>query len=441
MTAKASTLAGRPALDALAARPISIVTEPPGPRAREMISRALPHLSPSLIHCYPLMVKRASGCMVEDVDDNVYLDAEAGVATASTGHCHPAVADAIAAQAEVLIHICGTDFHYPGYGAMCERLGAIVQRIGPNSHHWQTFLTNSGTEAVEAAIKLARHHTGRPGLIAFKGGFHGRTLGSLSLTASKSKYRRRFGPLLPGVYHATYGDADSVEALFATVTAADDIAAIVVEPVLGEGGYVVPPSEFLRKLRAIADRHGIMLVFDEVQSGMGRTGKMFAAEHTGVVPDIVLAAKGIASGMPLGAMIAKKEIMTWPAGSHGSTIAGNPVAIAAGLATLDLMDSELCANSAHVGAALKAALQQKLARETIVTEIRGVGLMIGVELATPELAGAVAQLCFKRGLILLECGKKSIRFSPPLIITEAQATVAADVFAGACHDARAGAPA
>jgi len=441
MTAKVSTVAGRPALDALAARPISIVTEPPGPRAREMISRALPHLSPSLIHCYPLMVKRASGCMVEDVDDNVYLDAEAGVATASTGHCHPAVADAIAAQAEVLIHICGTDFHYPGYGAMCERLGAIVQRIGPNSHHWQTFLTNSGTEAVEAAIKLARHHTGRPGLIAFKGGFHGRTLGSLSLTASKSKYRRRFGPLLPGVYHATYGDADSVEALFATVTAADDIAAIVVEPVLGEGGYVVPPSEFLRKLRAIADRHGIMLVFDEVQSGMGRTGKMFAAEHTGVVPDIVLAAKGIASGMPLGAMIAKKEIMTWPAGSHGSTIAGNPVAIAAGLATLDLMESELCANSAHVGAALKAALQQKLARETIVTEIRGVGLMIGVELATPELAGAVAQLCFKRGLILLECGKKSIRFSPPLIITEAQATIAADVFAGACHDARAGAPA
>ena len=441
MTAKASTLAGRPALDALAARPISIVTEPPGPRAREMISRALPHLSPSLIHCYPLMVKRASGCMVEDVDDNVYLDAEAGVATASTGHCHPAVADAIAAQAEVLIHICGTDFHYPGYGAICERLGAIVQRIGPNSHHWQTFLTNSGTEAVEAAIKLARHHTGRPGLIAFKGGFHGRTLGSLSLTASKSKYRRRFGPLLPGVYHATYGDADSVEALFATVTAADDIAAIVVEPVLGEGGYVVPPPEFLLKLRAIADRHGVMLVFDEVQSGMGRTGKMFAAEHTGVVPDIVLAAKGIASGMPLGAMIAKKEIMTWPTGSHGSTIAGNPVAIAAGLATLDLMESELCTNSAQVGAALKTALQQKLARETIVTEIRGVGLMIGVELATPELAGAVAQLCFKRGLILLECGKKSIRFSPPLIITEAQATIAADVFAGACHDARAGAPA
>ena len=445
MTAQPSTSAtgatgvaptGRGALDALAARPISIVTEPPGPRAREMIARALPHMSPSLIHCYPLMVRRASGCMVEDFDDNVYLDAEAGVATASTGHCHPAVAEAIAAQAEVLIHICGTDFHYPGYGAICEKLGALVQRIGPNGHHWQTFLTNSGTEAVEAAIKLARHHTGRPGLIAFKGGFHGRTLGSLSLTASKSKYRRRFGPLLPGVHHATYGDAASVEELFTTVTAGDDVAAIFVEPVLGEGGYVVPPPDFLPRLRAIADRHGALLVFDEVQSGMGRTGKMFAAEHTGVVPDIVLAAKGIASGMPLGAMIARKDVMTWPAGSHGSTIAGNPVAIAAGLATIDLLEKELVANSARVGASLKATLAEKLARETIVTEIRGVGLMIGVELATPELAGAVAQLCFKRGLLLLECGKKAIRFSPPLIINDAQAGVAAEVFAAACRDAR-----
>ena len=430
------TAPAKSSLADLATQPISIVTDPPGPRAREMISRALPHLSPSLIHCYPLIVQRASGCMVEDVDGNVYLDAEAGVATASTGHCHPAVADAIAAQAQVLIHICGTDFHYPGYGAICERLGALAQRIGPNSHHWQTFLTNSGTEAVEAAIKLARHHTGRPGLIAFKGGFHGRTLGSLSLTASKSKYRRRFGPLLPGVHHATYGDAASVEELFTTVTAGDDVAAIVVEPVLGEGGYIVPPPDFLRRLREIADRHGAMLVFDEVQSGMGRTGKMFAAEHTGVVPDIVLLAKGIASGMPLGAMMAKKEIMTWPAGSHGSTIAGNPVAIAAGLATIDLLDRELVANAARVGGVLKAALGKRLAGEPAVTEVRGVGLMIGVELATPELAGAVAQLCFRRGLLLLECGKKTIRFSPPLLITEAQANVAAELFAAACADVR-----
>ena len=431
------TAPAKSSLADLAAQPISIVTDPPGPRAREMIARALPHLSPSLIHCYPLMVKRASGCMVEDVDGNVYFDAEAGVATASTGHCHPAVAQAIAAQAEVLIHICGTDFHYPGYGDICEWLGALAQRIGPNSHHWQTFLTNSGTEAVEASIKLARHHTGRPGLIAFRGGFHGRTLGSLSLTASKSKYRRRFGPLLPGVFHAKYGDADSVEELFGTVASADDVAAIVVEPVLGEGGYIVPPADFLPRLREIADRHGILLVFDEVQSGMGRTGKMFAAEHTGVVPDVVLVAKGIASGMPLGAMIARKQIMTWPAGSHGSTIAGNPVAIAAGLATISLLENELAANAARVGDLLKAALADRLRGSPAITEVRGVGLMIGVELATPELAHAIADLCFRRGLLVLECGSKTIRFSPPLIIDDAQARTIAALFAAVCKEASA----
>jgi 4-aminobutyrate aminotransferase len=433
MTAEAPI---RLALQALAAQPITVVTEPPGPRAREMIALALPHLSPSLIHCYPLMVRRASGCMVEDVDGNVYFDAEAGVATASTGHCHPAVAEAIATQAQILIHICGTDFHYPGYGAICEKLGQLAQHIGPNTHHWQTFLTNSGTEAVEASIKLARNHTRRPNVIAFRGGFHGRTLGALSLTASKSKYRRHFGPLLPGVYHATYGDADSVEALFSTVTAPDDVAAIVVEPVLGEGGYVVPPPDFLPRLRAIADRHGILLVFDEVQSGMGRTGKMFAAEHTGVVPDILLVAKGIASGMPLGAMMARREIMTWPAGSHGSTIAGNPVAIAAGLATIELLEESLVANAARVGATLKNLLADKLRGRSEVTDVRGVGLMIGVELDTHERSEAVAQLCFRRGLLVLECGKKAIRLSPPLIINEAQARAAVDVFAAAIADAK-----
>jgi 4-aminobutyrate aminotransferase len=429
----------RAALDALAAQPITLVTPPPGPKAKEMIARALPHLSPSLIHCYPLMVKRASGCMVEDVDGNVYLDVEAGVATASTGHCHPAVAAAVAAQAEVLIHICGTDFHYPGYGAICERLGVLAQRIGPNAHHWQTFLTNSGTEAVEASLKLARQHTQRTGVVAFRGGFHGRTMGSLSLTASKAKYRRGFGPFLPGVFHATYGDLDSVVELFSTVAPAEDVAAIVVEPVLGEGGYIVPPADFLPGLRALCDLHGIMLVFDEVQSGMGRTGKMFAAEHTGVVPDILLVAKGIASGMPLGALMAPREIMTWPAGSHGSTIAGNPVAIAAGLATIDLLEGGLLANSARVGQRLQKMLRDKLAGVPSVTEVRGVGLMIGVELESHELAEAVAQLCFRRGLLVLECGKKAIRFSPPLILTEAQAAVTADVFAKAVADARAAA--
>jgi 4-aminobutyrate aminotransferase len=429
----------RAALDALAAQPITLVTPPPGPKAKEMIARALPHLSPSLIHCYPLMVKRASGCMVEDVDGNVYLDVEAGVATASTGHCHPAVAAAVAAQAEVLIHICGTDFHYPGYGAICERLGVLAQRIGPNAHHWQTFLTNSGTEAVEASLKLARQHTQRTGVVAFRGGFHGRTMGSLSLTASKAKYRRGFGPFLPGVFHATYGDLDSVVELFSTVAPAEDVAAIVVEPVLGEGGYIVPPADFLPGLRALCDLHGIMLVFDEVQSGMGRTGKMFAAEHTGVVPDILLVAKGIASGMPLGALMAPREIMTWPAGSHGSTIAGNPVAIAAGLATLDLLEGGLLVNSARVGVRLQKMLSDKLAGVPGVIEVRGVGLMIGVELESHDLSEAVAQLCFRRGLLVLECGKKAIRFSPPLILTEAQAAVTADVFAKAVADARAAA--
>ncbi len=431
----ASAAAAKLALQALAAQPITIVTAPPGPRAKEMIARAVPHMSPSLIHCYPLMVRRASGCMVEDVDGNVYLDAEAGVATASTGHCHPAVSAAIAEQAEVLIHICGTDFHYPGYGAICEKLGQLARGIGPNSHHWQTFLTNSGTEAVEAGLKLARNHTKRPGIIAFRGGFHGRTLGSLSLTASKSKYRKGFGPLLANVYHAEYGSADSVEELFATVTAPEDVAAIVVEPVLGEGGYIVPPPDFLPRLRALCDAHGILLVFDEVQTGMGRTGKMFAAEHSGVVPDILLLAKGIASGMPLGAMMAPRERMTWPAGSHGSTIAGNPVSIAAGMATIKLLEGGLVENSARVGDSLKGYLKSALAGNERVTDVRGVGLMIGVEFTTPELSDAIATLCFERGLLVLECGKKAIRLSPPLIITEEQARVTADVFARACGDA------
>jgi 4-aminobutyrate aminotransferase len=427
------------ALQALAAQPITLVTPPPGPLARAMIAGERPFLSPSLVDCYPLAVKRASGCMVEDLDGNVYLDCEAGVATASTGHCHPAVSAAIAQQAQVLIHICGTDFHYPGYGALCERLADLAARAFAHPH-WQTFLTNSGTEGVEAAIKLVRYHSQRSQLIAFRGGFHGRSLGSLSLTASKAKYRKGFGPLLPGVHHATYGDASSIEReLFAHTVAPEDVAAIVVEPVQGEGGYVVPPADFLPRLRALCDAHGILLVFDEVQTGMGRTGRMFAAEHFGVVPDVMVLAKGIASGMPLGAMMAKQALMTWPAGSHGSTIGGNPVSIAAALATIDLLEGGLVDNAARVGAFLKDRLTQALAGNRAVQEVRGLGLMIGVELRTPELADVVAQLCFQRGLLVLECGKKAIRFAPPLILTEAQATAAVEVFARACADAAAGA--
>jgi 4-aminobutyrate aminotransferase len=423
----------------LASRPVSIVTELPGPRARAMIAEAKEVVSPSLIFVYPLMVARASGCMVEDVDGNVFLDCQAGVATASTGHCHPRVTAAIQEQAERLIHICGTDFHYPEYGALCEKLAGFAARLEAgagvkSSEGWQTFLTNSGTEGVEAAIKISRYHTKRSHLIAFRSGFHGRSLGSLSLTASKTKYRKHFGPLMSGVHHATYGDLASIERdLFARVVSPEEVAAIFVEPVLGEGGYLVPPAAFLSGLRKLCDKHGILLVFDEVQSGMGRTGKIFAAEHFGVVPDVIVLAKGLASGMPLGAMMAKRRLMTWPSGSHGSTCGGNPVCIAAALATIELLESELLANSETVGGHLKKALEAKLRGISIVEEVRGVGLMIGVELRTPEQADAVAQRCYERGLLVLGCGEKAIRLSPPLNISDAQATTAAELFSDACR--------
>jgi 4-aminobutyrate aminotransferase len=424
----------------LAHRTVSIVTELPGPRAREMIARTRDVLSPSLIHVYPLMVARAAGCMVEDVDGNVLLDCQAGVATAATGHCHPQVVAAIQEQAERLIHICGTDFHYPGYGALCAKLAELAGRLDDAAgvpatarDGWQSFLTNSGTEGVEAAIKIARHHTKRAHLIAFRRGFHGRSLGSLSLTASKSKYRKHFGPLLAGVHHAEYGDPGSIEReLFPRTVSPEEVAAIFVEPVLGEGGYLPPSRDFLLSLRRLCDSHGILLVFDEVQSGMGRTGKMFAAEHFGVAPDVMVLAKGLSSGMPLGAMMARRRFMTWPAGSHGSTCGGNPVCIAAALATIDLLEHGLVASSETVGAHLKLALETRLRGLPVVESVRGLGLMIGVELCTAEKAAAVARACYQRGLLVLECGEKAIRFSPPLVITEAQATLAAEIFSAAC---------
>ena len=416
----------------LATHPVLLKTALPGPLALAEIARQKPHMSPSLIHCYPLMVKRASGCMVEDVDGNVLLDVQAGVATCSTGHCHPKVAEAVKKQVDTLIHICGTDFFYPGYGELCERLAKLAPH---NDAGWQTFLTNSGTEAVEAAIKLSRYHTGRSQLIAFRGGFHGRSLGSLSLTASKPKYRKGFGPLTPGTHHVDYGDWQSIEQrLFTTTVPAQEVAAIVVEPIQGEGGYLVPPASFLQNLRRICDENGILLVFDEVQSGMGRTGKMFASEHFGVRPDIILLAKGISSGMPLGAMMARKEIMTWGGGSHGSTCGGNPVCIAAALATLDLLEGGLLQNSAVVGDAFKQMLSETLTGQPGIHEVRGVGLMIGVEFTSADIADAVANLCYERGLLVLECGTKAIRMSPPLIITREQAIVAHGIFTQACKD-------
>jgi 4-aminobutyrate aminotransferase len=416
----------------LANHPIHLVTPLPGPLAQAEIARQKPHMSPSLIHCYPLMVKKAAGCMVEDIDGNVLLDIQAGVATASTGHCHPKVAEAVKQQVDTLIHICGTDFFYPGYGELCERLGKLAPH---NEGGWQTFLTNSGTEAVEAAIKLSRYHTHRNQIIAFRGGFHGRSLGSLSLTASKPKYRKGFGTLTPGVHHVDYGDWESIEKrLFSTTVPAEDVAAIVVEPVQGEGGYIVPKASFLQNLRRICDQHGIMLVFDEVQSGMGRTGKMFASEHFGVVPDIILLAKGIASGFPLGAMVARKQVMSWTGGTHGSTCGGNPVCCAAALATLDLLEGGLVQHSAEVGAYFMELLKQGMQGKDGCCEIRGLGLMIGVEFCHPNIAASVANLCYERGLLVLECGTKAIRISPPLIITKEQAKVASEIFIQAFYD-------
>ena len=430
----------------LASRKASVVTELPGPRAKEMIASALTVMSPSLIHVYPLMVERAAGCMVEDVDGNVFLDAQAGVATASTGHCHPRVAAAIQEQAQRLIHICGTDFHYPGYGALCAKLAEHAGRLqemagvpAAKRDGWQTFLTNSGTEGVEAAIKIARHHTKRAA--------PGRLPGRLPRAQHGLAVADRLEEQVPQALRPAAGRActtpptaipASIEReLFSRTVGAEEVAAIFVEPVLGEGGYVVPPREFLTGLRELCDKHGILLVFDEVQSGMGRTGTIFAAEHFGVVPDIIVLAKGLASGMPLGAMMAQRRFMTWPSGSHGSTCGGNPVCIAAALATIELLESELLANTRKVGAFLKQLLQEKLAGMADIVEVRGLGLMIGVELRTPALAEAVADACYQRGLLVLECGEKAIRLSPPLIIDETQAADAVEIFAAACRAASA----
>ncbi len=411
---------------------ISLKTPMPGPLAQAAIARDKQYMSPSLIHCYPLFVKKASGCMVEDLDGNILLDCQAGVATASTGHCHPAVAAAVKEQVDTLIHICGTDFYYPGYGALCERLG----RLAPKTENgWQVFLSNSGTEAVEAAIKLTRYHTGRHHLIAFRGGFHGRSMGSLSLTASKTKYRKGFGPLIPGIHHVEYGDFDAIEnGLFRSTLPPTEVAAIICEPVLGEGGYKIPDKAFLQALRATCDEHDILLIFDEVQSGMGRTGKFFACEHFGVTPDVILLAKGISSGFPLGAMMARKEFMTWPPGSHGSTCGGNPVCIAAAMATLDLMEQSLLKNTQEVGAFLKQGLMDALKGNPIVKDVRGLGLMIGVEFDTYDHCDRVANRCYEKGLLVLECGASTIRLSPPLVLTQEQAQTAIDVFSAVCRE-------
>jgi 4-aminobutyrate aminotransferase len=420
-----------------------LVTELPGPRARELIARDNAVTSPSLTRAYPLVAESGNGYVVTDVDGNRFLDFAAGIAVAATGHAHPAVVAAITAQAEQLIHIAATDFYEPRYVELSERLAAIA----PFKEEARVFLTNSGTEAVEGAIKLARHHTGRPAIIAFEGAFHGRTLGALSLTNSKLKQRAGFGPLLPMVFHAPFprvrawqegsgGDGSAeLEVLRKTIlgrlVAPQDVAAIVFEPIQGEGGYFPAPPAFVRGLREICDEYGIVLIADEIQSGMGRTGRMWAMEAYDVEPDVVTIAKGIASGMPLGAFIGRQQLFTWPVGSHGSTFAGNPVCCAAALATLDLLEGGLIANAATMGEALRKGVEYASEGCGVVRDIRGSGLMLGVEFASHGEANAVEQAAFERGLLVLECGEASIRFCPPLIVDAPAVEIAVGLYAEA----------
>jgi 4-aminobutyrate aminotransferase len=384
------------------------------------------------------------------VDGNLFLDCSAGIAVTATGHSHPDVVAAITRQAAQFVHMSGTDFYYDVQVRLAEELATIV----PIHGGVKSFFANSGTEAIEACIKLARYTTGRQGLIAFQGAFHGRTMGSLALTGSQAVQRRGFAPLMPGVYHAPYPNCYRTPAglteeayvaqclayieheLFMQLVSPDEIAAIVVEPLQGEGGYVVAPDQFMQGLRELATRHGILLVVDEVQSGMGRTGKMFAIEHSGVEPDIVAIAKGIASGMPLGVASSRAELMAWPRGAHASTFGGNPVSCAAALATIALLKEKLVANAAAVGAHLMTRLKALGETHPLIGDVRGRGLMIGVELVrdrqTKERAteerNAVVVGAFNRGLLILGAGKNSVRFSPPLILTREEADIAVTIF-------------
>ncbi len=424
----------------------------PGPNARRVLAGDEKYISPSYTRSYPLVAKRGRGVVVEDVDGNEFLDFSAGIAVVSTGHCHPEVVAAIQKQAAELIHMSGTDFYYEGLVTLAERLSKIAPMPGPH----KIYYGNSGAEAIECALKLARYHTRRQQAIAFFGAFHGRTMGALSLTASKPQQKRRFSPLVPGVTHVRYPDvyrgceagpqdaekfalgcARYIEdKLFKTILAPEEVAAIFVEPIQGEGGYVVAPTIFMQELRRICDKYGILLVLDEVQSGVGRTGKWWAVEHTGVQPDIICIAKGIASGMPLGVTLSKADLMDWVPGSHASTFGGNPVCIAAALATLDVIEKEgLLKNSQVVGDHMLNRMAGWPKKHKIVGDVRGRGLMIGVEIvkdqATREYGAndrdSIVEQAFERGVLFLGCGPSTIRIAPPLIVTADEADVAMDV--------------
>ena len=423
----------------------------PGPNASRIIAEDQQYMSPSYTRSYPLVVKRGRGAVVEDVDGNEFLDFSAGIAVTSTGHCHPEVVAAVQNQAAELIHMSGTDFYYEQMTEVAKQLSKVAPMPGPHKFYYG----NSGAEAVECAIKLARYHTRRQHIVAFYGAFHGRTMGALSLTASKPQQRRRFSPLVPGVTHVPYPnlyrgcsggkeeqDAYALgcacfieEKLFRSTLAPEEVAAIVVEPIQGEGGYLVAPSVFLREIREICDRHGILMVVDEVQSGSGRTGKWWAIEHSGVEPDIVTIAKGIASGMPLGICMSRAHIMDWVPGSHASTFGGNPVCLAAALATMRIIEREAMANARVVGLEMMERMAPWAGQYEIVGDVRGRGLMLGVEIirdkasrtAASRERDAIVQAAFERGLLLLGAGESTIRLCPPLIISNGQANTALDI--------------
>jgi 4-aminobutyrate aminotransferase len=416
-------------------RPVpDLVTEVPGPKARAHVAFDETWTSPSLPRAYPLVPVRGEGLAIEDIDGNLFLDFAAGIAVNSTGHAHPAVVGAMKEQASDLLHFSASDFYLPVYAEVCRELARITPVKGGRA---RAYLGNSGTEVVEASIKLARLATGRPYVVAFLGAFHGRTYGSLSLTASKAKYHAGFGPLLPGVFHAPYGRVEDLrwfdEVLFDRLAPANEVAAIIVEPIQGEGGYIVPEGGFLAGLRDLCDRHGILLIADEIQSGAGRTGRMWAVEHEGVEPDIVLTAKGIASGLPLGGLVARADLLeAWGPGAHGSTFGGNPVACAAALATIQLLEDGLVDNARVRGEQALSALRQLVGRfPDLVREVRGRGLMLGVELDTPEHAEEVQWSAFQRGLLVLECGRSAVRLSPPLTVSEAEMATGLRLFGDA----------
>jgi 4-aminobutyrate aminotransferase len=422
-----------------------IKTALPGPHAKRVLEGDERYISPSYTRSYPLVAKKAHGLIVTDVDGNEFLDFSSGIAVTSTGHCHPKVVKAIQKQAGELIHMSGTDFYYENLVTLAERLSKIAPMPGPH----RVYYGNSGAEAIECALKLARYHTGRQQMIAFYGAFHGRTMGALSLTASKPQQRRRFAPLVPGVTHVPFpdvyrnGEQDALacarfieEKVFKTTVPPEEVAAIFVEPIQGEGGYVPAPLAFLQELRRICDHYGILLVADEVQSGAGRSGKWWAIEHTGIQPDMVCIAKGIASGMPLGITLTKADVMNWVPGSHASTFGGNPVCIAAALATMDVIEGEgLLQNVQEIGNHISRRLADWPRKLRLVGDVRGRGLMIGVELVkdkqTKERASTerdrVVVLAFERGVLFLGCGPNTIRIAPPLITTREQADTAMDV--------------